>query len=163
MGARALTRRVVLSIACGTLAALGLVGLYLGIVTWAQGVDHAFELLSDDRIFVGLISAGFGTQIGLFTYVRLLQRALARESVALTGAGTTASSISMVACCAHHLADVLPIVGVSGLAVFLVEVRTPLMVLGLATNAVGIAFMLRELQRARSGYRVVAHHGAATA
>lgn len=163
MGARALTRRVVLSIACGAIAALILVGLYLGIVTWAQGVDHAFELLSDDRIFVGLISAGFGTQIGLFTYVRLLQRALARESVALAGAGTTASSISMVACCAHHLADMLPVVGVSGLAVFLVEVRTPLMVLGLATNAVGIAFMLRELRRITSGYHLVAHHEAAPA
>ena len=107
MGALAVTRRAALSLAFGALGAAALIGLYLGLVTWAQGADHALELLWGDRIFVGLISAGFGTQVGLFTYLRLLQRAMARESVALAGAGTATSSVSMVACCAHHLADVL--------------------------------------------------------
>ena len=144
----------------GLLGALALVGLYLGIVTWAQGADHALELLWSDRLFVGLISVGFGTQVGLFTDLQLLQRAMARESVALAGAGTATSSISMVACCAHHLADVLPILGLSGLAVFLVEFRTPLMLLGLATNLVGIAVMLRQLMRIRGGYRVVSRSSA---
>lgn len=159
MGALAVTRRAALSVALGALGALGaaaLIGLYLGLVTWAQGAEHALELLWGDRIFVGFISAGFGTQVGLFTYLRLLQRAMARESVALAGAGTATSSVSMVACCAHHLADVLPIVGLSGLAVFLVELRTPLMLLGIATNLVGIAVMLLQLRRIRGGYRVVA-------
>lgn len=158
-----MSRRIAIAIAAGAFGAAALVGLYLGIVTVAQGSAHAFELLWDDRVFVGLISAGFGTQIGLFTYLRLVQRALARGSVALTSAGTTASSISMVACCAHHLADVLPIVGLSGLALFLVEFRTPLMLLGLAMNAIGILVMLRQLRRITSGYRVIAHGEAATA
>lgn len=150
-----MTRRAALSIALGVLGALALVGLYLGIVTWAQGADHALELLWSDRLFVGFISAGFGTQVGLFTYVRLLQRAMARESVALAGAGTAASSVSMVACCAHHLADVLPIVGLSGIAMFLVEWRTPLMLLGIGTNLAGIVVMLGQLRRIRAGYRRV--------
>jgi len=144
----------------GLLGAAALVSLYLGIVTWAQGVDHALELLWSDRLFVGLISVGFGTQVGLFTDLRLLQRAMARESVALAGAGTATSSISMVACCAHHVADVLPIIGLSGLAVFLVEFRTPLMLLGLATNLIGIAVMLRQLLRIRGDYRLALHRGA---
>ncbi len=155
MGALAVTRRAALSFAFGALGAAALIGLYLGLVTWAQGAEHALELLWGDRVFVGLISAGFGTQVGLFTYLRLLQRAMARESVALAGAGTATSSVSMVACCAHHLADVLPILGLSGLAVFLVELRTPLMLLGIATNLVGIAVMLRQLRRIRGGYRLV--------
>ena len=158
-----MTRRVALSIALGLVGALALVGLYLGIVTWAQGADHALELLWSDRLFVGLISAGFGTQVGLFTDLQLLQRAMARESVALAGAGTATSSISMVACCAHHLVDVLPIVGLSGLAVFLVEFRTPLMLLGIATNLVGIAVMLRQLVRMRGGYRLVSVRSAPAA
>lgn len=158
-----MTRRVALSIAFGIVGALALVLLYLGIVTVAQGSEHALELLWDDRLFVSLVSAGFGTQIGLFSYVRMLQRDLARESVALAGAGTATSSISMVACCAHHLTDVLPIVGLSGVAVFLVDFRTPLMLLGLATNAVGIAVMLRELRRFTSGYYVIARRATAAA
>ena len=156
-----MTRRVALSTAVGLLGALALVGVYLGIVTWAQGADHALELLWSDRTFVALISAGFGTQVGLFTDLQLLQRAMARDSIALAGAGTATSSISMVACCAHHLADALPILGLSGLAVFLVDFRTPLMVLGILTNLVGIAVMLRQLIRIRGGYRLVAR-GAAT-
>ena len=156
-------RRIALSIALGLVGALALVGLYLGIVTWAQGADHALELLWSDRLFVGLISAGFGTQVGLFVDLQLLQRAMARESVALAGAGTATSSISMVACCAHHLADVLPIVGLSGLAVFLVEFRTPLMLLGIATNLAGIAVMLRQLMRIRGGYRLVSGRSASAA
>lgn len=158
-----MSRRAALSVALGTAGALALVGLYLGIVTWAQGADHALELLWGDRVFVGLISAGFGTQVGLFAYVRLLQRAMARESVALAGAGTAASSVSMVACCVHHVADVLPIVGLSGLAVFLVELRTPLMLLGIATNLAGTLVMVRQLRRMRAGYHLVARRDAAAA
>ncbi len=135
---------------------MALVLLYLGIVTLAQGPGHALELLWGDRLFVGLIGAGFGVQIGLFVYVRLLRRAFARESVAMSGAGTATSSVAMVACCAHHLADVVPLVGLSGLAVFLVEIRTPLLLVGLATNVLGVAVMLRQLRRTTGGYRVVA-------
>lgn len=160
MGALSVTRRAALSLAFGALGAAALIGLYLGLVTWAQGAEHALELLWGDRAFVGLISAGFGTQVGLFTYLRLLQRAMARESVALAGAGTATSSVSMVACCAHHLADVLPILGLSGLAVFLVELRTPLMLLGIATNLVGIAVMLLQLRGTRGGYRLVTRRDA---
>lgn len=155
-----MTRRAALSVALGALGAAALIGLYLALVTWAQGPGHALELLWGDRVFVGLISAGFGIQVGLFTYIRLLQRAMSRESVALAGAGTATSSVSMVACCAHHLAEVLPVVGLSGLAVFLVELRTPLMLLGIATNLVGVAVMLRQLRRVRAGYRLVSRAGA---
>lgn len=158
-----ITRRVGLSVLAGVSGAAALVALYLGLVTWAQSPDHALGLLWDDRVFVSLIGAGFGTQVGLFTYLRLLQRAMARDAVALAGAGTATSSVSMVACCAHHVADVLPILGLSGLAVFLVEFRTPLMLLGIATNLVGIAVMLRELRRARGHYRATVMRAGAEA
>ena len=158
-----MTRRVALSIALGVLGATALIALYLGIVTLAQGSEHAFDLLWGDRVFVALIGAGFGTQIGLFTYLRLLQRALARESIISAGAGTATSSVAMVACCAHHLAEVLPIIGLGGLAVFLVELRTPLILFALATNALGIGITVRQIRRIRSGYHVVMRHSPATA
>ena len=141
-----MNRRLALAIGAGLGGALALIALYLGIVSWAQGREHALELIWSDRVFVGLISGGFGTQVGLFTYLKALQRA-ARGSAALAGTGTATSSVSMVACCAHHVADVLPILGLSGLAVFLVEFRTPLMLLGIGTNLVGIAVMVRALRR----------------
>jgi hypothetical protein len=51
----------------------------------------------------------------------------------------------MLACCAHHLSDVLPILGVSGAAVFLSAYQTPLLWLGLAMNLAGIGYLLWQI------------------
>ena len=130
--------------AAGAVAGLLLVGLYLGIVTWAQGLGHARELLWGDRYFVAGIAGGFGLQVGLFIHVRrLAAKAAAGSAAGITAAGTGTSTVAMVACCAHHVADALPILGLSGAALFLNDYRIPLMASGLAVNALGVAFMLR--------------------
>ena len=53
----------------------------------------------------------------------------------------------MLACCAHHASDVLPLIGLSGAALFLTDYRVPFMVLGIATNLVGIVVMLRQMRK----------------
>jgi hypothetical protein len=142
--------------AAGAVAGLLLVGLYLGLVTWAQGLGHARELLWNDRYFVAGIAAGFGIQVGLFIHVRrLVAKAAAGSAAGITAAGTGTSTVAMVACCAHHVADALPVLGLSGAAIFLNDYRIPLMASGLAVNALGVAFMLRLVvmhrRRARAG------------
>lgn len=141
-----------LPIAVGLTAAIALAGIYLGIVTVAQSWDHAVELFITDWYFVLAITAGFGTQVGLFTYIRtdILTRGQTGSTVAVTGAGTGTSTVSMLACCAHHLTDVLPLVGLSGAAIFLTDYRVPFMVLGIATNVVGIVVMLRLIRKLRA-------------
>ena len=131
-------------VGAGAVAGLLLVGLYVGLVTWAQGFEHAQELLWGDRYFVGAIASGFGLQVGLFVHVRrLVARAAAGSAAGITAAGTGTSTVAMVACCAHHVTDTLPLLGLSGAAIFLNDYRIPLMAAGLAVNALGIAFMLR--------------------
>ncbi len=53
----------------------------------------------------------------------------------------------MLACCAHHLSDVLPIIGVSGAAVFLNQYKTPFLALGVVMNVLGIAYLLWKVRR----------------
>ncbi len=131
-------------VGAGLLAALALVGLYLDLVAWAQGFAHARELLWDDRYFVAAIAGGFGLQAGLFVYVRrLLSRRGRGSAAAVTATGTGTSSAAMIACCAHHATDALPLLGLSGAAIFLNDYRIPLMAASLAVNAAGVAFMLR--------------------
>ena len=135
---------VVPSVVAGLLAALALVGVYLGLVTWAQGYGHARELLWDDRYFVGAIASGFGLQVALFVYLRRLLSLRARGSAgAATAAGTGTSTAAMLACCAHHLTDALPVLGLSGAAILLNDYRVPMMLAGILVNLGGIAFMLR--------------------
>ncbi|MBI4234344.1 MAG: hypothetical protein HY686_07885 [Chloroflexi bacterium] len=158
------TLRRILPVLVGLSGAGILILLYLGIVTWAQGWAHALELLSKDRAFVAAIAVGFGVQLGLYSYLRLVVHHAVRLAMptAATGVGTGASSAAMVACCLHHVTDVLPVVGLSGAAIFLNEYRIPFMVAGLVVNAVGVAVMLRMVQQGQAHLRKMRVSAAAT-
>ena len=142
------------SVAAGVLAAVALLGVYLGIISLAQGVEHALEQLGTDALFVGLIAAGFGTQIALFVELRAVDR-LHRSAAAVTAAGTGTSAVAMLACCAHHLVDLLPLLGLSAAAVFLNAYQTPLFLVSIGMNVIGIVVIARQLQRARRACAVV--------
>ena len=147
------------SIRAGLVGAAALVGLYLGIISFAQGAEHALEQLAIDAVFVGLIALGFGTQVALFAELRTLDRRH-RASAAVTAVGTGTSTTAMLACCAHHLVDLLPIVGLSAAAVFLNAYRTPLFLVGIGMNLIGIIVIARQLRQARRACAVL--EGAAT-
>jgi len=142
------------SVVTGLVGAIALLGLYLAIISLAQGVTHAFEQLAADALFVGLIAAGFGTQVALFVELRAVDRQH-RAAAAVTAAGTGTSVAAMLACCAHHVADLLPLVGLSAAAVFLNQYKTPLLLLGLAMNLLGIVVIARQLRLARRACAVV--------
>jgi YHS domain-containing protein len=133
-------------LAAGAIAIVGLLGFYLGMITVAQGWDHAIQQLVDDRWFIGAIALGFGTQVGLYTHLRGLHT---HSGVGGVAASTGTSAAAMLACCTHHLADVLPIVGVAGAAVFLNTYKTPLLWMSIVMNGTGIAYLLWKIQRHR--------------
>jgi hypothetical protein len=135
----------------GLLGVLGLTALYLGIVTLAESSAHALDLFQEDAPFVVPIILGFGVQVGLFMHLKLGLHLPdgTRAAGALTGASGGTSTVAMVACCAHHLTDVLPIIGLSAAAAFLTEYKSWFMAVGLAMNLVGIVVMLRLLRRER--------------
>lgn len=142
------------SVVTGLVGAIALLGLYLAIISLAQGVTHAFEQLAADAPFVGLIAAGFGTQVALFVELRAVDRRH-RAAAAVTAAGTGTSVAAMLACCAHHVADVLPLVGLSAAAVFLNQYKTPLLLVGLGMNLIGIVVIAGQLRLARRACAVV--------
>ena len=148
-------RLPLLPLAVGLAAAAALVALYLGIITVAQDWHHATSQLASDRWWVGAIVLGFGIQVGLFVYLRQLRSRAAAGGMALS---TGTSTAAMLACCAHHLSDVLPIIGVSGAAVFLNEYKTSFLALGVAMNTLGVAYLLWKIRAVR---RMHAHHAAA--
>jgi hypothetical protein len=142
------TRRFMLPLLVGLAAAGMLVWLYLGVVTWSSGqFSHARELAWDDRYLLAAIAFGFGVQAALYTHLRLaIHGRLSRSSTATAVGGTGTSTVAMVACCAHHAAEALPMLGLSGAAVFLQDYRLAFMAVGLGMNAIGVAFMLRLLR-----------------
>jgi hypothetical protein len=113
----------------------------------SRSLGHLISQWRTDAPFILLVAAGFGVQMGLYSHVRRMVRGDGRAA-AVTAGGTATSTTAMVACCLHHLGDVVPFLGLSGAAAFLIEYRTPVVLLSLAANAIGILLMLRTLHHA---------------
>ena len=131
----------------GVGAAVLLIIVYLGIITLAQDLAHALEQTTELWYWVLALAGGFGIQAGLFSFIRQgirERRAATTGSVAASG-GVSAGS--MAACCAHHLSDVLPLLGLSGVAIFLVRYQLFFIIVGVPSNIVGITIMLETIQR----------------
>jgi len=136
-------------IAVGIGATLLLTLVYGGILTLAAGLSHALEQASSLWYLMTPLVVGFGMQAGLLSFIRQTmreRRAVATASVTATG-GLSAGS--MAACCAHHLTDVLPLIGLSGLAAFLSDYQVSFIIMGILSNIVGIIIMLETIQRHR--------------
>ena len=120
---------------------------YVLVVGFASGsVDHLLDQVRRDWYLLAPIIVGFGTQVALVVELRRRHR-LSHGAVAVGGTGTGGSAVGMVACCAHHIAELLPILGATGAAAFLFDLRIPFMVAGIAVNALGIAASARRLRQ----------------
>lgn len=147
------TNRFLWPMGAGLAGAVFLTGLYFAIVSWAESPEHAMDLFWEDRWIVIPIIIGFGIQMALYTILKkrlFIPVANPGPSGALTGAGGTTSTLAMIACCAHHVTDVLPILGLTAAATFLADYQTLFMLVGLGTTLVGIAVMLFILFRERN-------------
>lgn len=127
----------------GALAALALSAVYFAIVGAAQGFPHAAEEFAAIWYLMLPLVIGFGVQVGLFSYIHSSAKAVSSAGVATSGG---VSTVSMVACCAHHLTDVLPLIGLTAFALFLTQYQNFFIVLGILSNIVGILFMLGIIQ-----------------
>ncbi|MBA4383744.1 MAG: hypothetical protein C0410_03335 [Anaerolinea sp.] len=145
-------KRILIPLGAGILGAFFLSTIYFGIVTWAESFDHAIEFFWQDRWIVIPIILGFGVQVALYVILRFRlflpenQKGLSGTSL---GASGSTSTIAMVACCAHHITDVLPILGLTAAATFLAKYRLVFMGVGLGTTFLGIIYMMVLLIRER--------------
>lgn len=129
-------------------ALLGSSGLFvfyyalLFLVT--KDLTHPFTQFSEFQPWMSVLIIGFGVQVGLYSLLKkgfMLNPTQKKDTTVATTAGGAMSGVSMVACCAHHAVDVLPILGVSGAALFLTEYQKEFLILGVFANAIGILYM----------------------
>jgi hypothetical protein len=131
------------SLRWGLVASGALAGFYVAVLAASGGWEHLADQARADWWLLMPIIVAFGTQVALS--VELRHRRHTQHLAATTGAGTGASAVGMVACCAHHLVDLVPLLGAAGVAGFLFDWRIPLMVGGLTINLVAVAVAGRRL------------------
>ena len=145
-------KRILIPLATFLLGSVFIASFYLGILTWAQGWDYASSQFARDRWYVIPIILGFGIQAALYSILRFrlfIPVASTGYAGSMMGASGGTSATAMVACCIHHVTDVLPILGLSAAASFLTRYQRPFMLTGLAMNLIGIGVMLFVLYRER--------------
>lgn len=136
------------SVGWGLIGALLLLSFYWLVLTLANSWAHAVEQWRQWWYWIVLLVIGFGSQVGLYSYIRSTVRERRIKSVGGEVAATGGVSAgSMVACCAHHVVDVLPILGLSAAAVFLVEYQLFFIVVGVVSNVVGIIYLLEVIKK----------------
>ena len=138
------TRKPVIA---GITGGLLLLTVYFGIVSVANSFTHAVEEFGRIWYWIALLTAGFGVQVGLYAYIRQSLKARTRGATAEVATAGGISTGSMIACCAHHVTDVLPILGLGAAAVFLTQYQTPFILLGVFSNLIGITIMLHLIQK----------------
>ncbi len=118
---------------------------YVGVVWAASGsFQHVVDQAGLDWYYLAVILGGFGVQVALVSELRRRYR-LQRSAALAGGAGVGSSTAGMVACCAHHIAELAPFIGATGAATFLIEYRIPFMIVGVGINAIGIAVAAHRL------------------
>ena len=127
---------------------LGLIGLsafyYLLLFAVTKDPLHPISQFKLFQPWMSLLILGFGIQMGLFwlmrngVYFNLQDK---NDAKMAAGTSTTVSGLAMVACCAHHAVDLLPILGFSAAALFLSEYQEQLLIFGVLANLTGIFMM----------------------
>src|SRR3989344_524517 len=123
-----------------------LLAFYFIIVTTVSGFQFALSQFSSYWYFLISLALGFGIQIGLYSYLKWLVKnsnmKIAGKTVAMTG---TTSTLSMISCCAHYLANILPILGIAGAIAIIAQYQTEIFWVGLAFNLFGILFISNKV------------------
>lgn len=136
----------------GAIAAVAIVGIYLGMNTLAADWYFARMQFSDYRWWIIALAIGLGVQVTLFTrfrsHLRDAKMRAAKSSMAATGG---VSAAAMMACCSHYLAVVLPTLGISFLSASAVasleQYQAYFFLAGVISSLFGIGLMLRLMEK----------------
>ena len=134
------------SIASGVGATLSMLVVYFAVLTFVSGWDFAQEQFSTYWYFIVSLAIGFGIQIALYHSIKsLVHKGQGMGKV--VGISGTTSTAAMISCCAHYLVNLIPILGVTGIATLTTQYQVKLFWVGLAFNIVDILYMVNRISK----------------
>jgi Cu+-exporting ATPase len=128
----------------GLFASLILLGVYLAVLTVVSGWNFAVDQFSDFWYFIVSLAIGFGIQVGLYAHLRGLVQSGQGSGKVLGVTGTT-STAAMISCCAHYLANLLPVLGAVGIVTVVAQYQIQFFWAGLLFNLGGIFYIANRV------------------
>jgi len=126
------------------LATLSMLIVYLVFVSLVSGWNFTKDQFAKFWYFVVTLAIGFGIQVGLYSYLRSMDKNVSTKVVATSG---TSSTVAMVSCCAHYLVNVLPVLGTIGVVTLISQYQVQLFWVGLIFNFAGLVYMVSQVKR----------------
>lgn len=124
----------------------------ISIASLAEGsFEKGYYVFLANGIFVYLIPPTVGVQMGLFRHHRNIAKEVASGSEKIGMAGSATSSLAMLACCLHHVSDLLPAMGfILATSSLLTEYKDTIIMIGLLASLAGSAYITRAILRNRA-------------
>ena len=135
----------------GASAFVALLGIYFGVLTLVSGWSFSVSQFAELWPSVVTLALGFGTQVGLYFYLKQLSKNHHHAHHMVVASGTT-STAAMLACCAHYLTNVLPVLGLVGAVSLVAQYQVELFWISLAFNAAGLFYIGRQVLMARRAF-----------
>lgn len=135
-------------LAAGMLAFLAMLSIYFGVLSSVSGWDFTVSEFAQFWYYILPLALGFGIQMGLYVYLRLRLVNHHSGGKMVVASGTT-STAAMLACCAHYLTGILPVIGAAGAVTLIAQYQVELFWVGLAFNLAGIIFIGSRIVSAR--------------
>lgn len=131
----------------GAISMLFMILFYFGLL-WLTTKDylHSFYFFMDKWYLLTPLFIGFAFQMYLFQKLRFI---IQENNVKMTVASAGTSGLAMVACCAHHLADLFPVLGFAGIAIAITKYQDWFLATGVLMNLIGIWYMRSRIKKQR--------------
>ena len=115
---------------------------FLFISFLSKSTNFALEQLLNLKLYIIPLALGFSFQVLLFLNIR---EKVKGSSGLVFGSGTMSTG-SMIACCAHHITEVLPFLALGGISIFFTNYQKELLILSILINWFGVLYMYRRLR-----------------
>ena len=139
-------KSTVKSIGYGILGSSVLLVAYFVILSLVSGWGFAQSQFASFWYYIVSLAAGFGIQVGLFTYLRQAVKRGMGAGKALAVSGTT-STVAMISCCAHYLVNIAPLIATAGVLTFISQYQVQFFWVGLALNIGGIIYIANKIRQ----------------
>ena len=135
----------------GLAASTLLLAFYFIVASLLGGISFALDNFVKLWYWMIPLVAGFGIQIGMFFYVK---EQMHKKATGTAAASSGISATSMVACCAHHIADIAPFLGITALGLFLTKYQSTFLLMGVFSNILGITYMASLINTSISKFKL---------
>ena len=118
-----------------------------------QSFSGPFYFFKAKWYFISPLIVSFALQVGLWKAMRQKAQQHAGAGAVATSGGV--STGAMLACCMHNFVALLPVLGLSGLAVFFSAYQSQVFLISIALSLGGLVYMIKKYLQTKKECQII--------